>query len=180
MSAREKMLKVIGSKPDARAVVEVDPYVPLTIELGDGESGTPLYWRGRAGDGSLVEVGVSPNDGSLHSITVTSISRERVVRSTQAPGGQVGEVGVPRVDMSLWPAVRREFAENFVEQVVPLQLILGESTATLSFSRSSAPVSWHGVGSILFGVAEDGFLCCIEVRDLSEEQLVTIAGAADG
>jgi hypothetical protein len=173
------MLKIVGSKPGTKALVVIDPYVPLTIELGDGEAITPLYWRARAGDGSLVEVSVSPSDGSLHSITLTSISRERVVRSAQPLAGQLSEVGVPQVDTSQWPVERREFAENFVDQVVPLKLILGGSTATLCFSRTSAPISWQRTDSVFFGIAQDGFLCCIEVKCLSAEQLEAIARATD-
>lgn len=173
------MLKVSGSKPDGQAHVEVDPYVPLTVELDCSGPETPLYWRGRTEEGSLVEVGLSPIDGSLCSITLTSISRERVVRSGLGYRVQAGEVGIPQIDMSLWPGQRREFADNFVDEVVPLQLLLGESTATVCFSRSSEPVSWQQLDNLLFGVTEEGFLCCIEVRGLSEEQMATIAEAAD-
>src|SRR5690606_5032506 len=152
---------------------------PLTVELDSSGAETPLYWRGRTEEGSLVEVGLSPIDGSLCSITLTSISRQRVVRSGLGYEVQAGEVGVPKVDMSLWPPQRREFAENFVDEEVPLQLLLGESTATVCFSRCSEPVSWQQLDNILFGVTEEGFLCCVEVRGLSEEQIATIVEAAE-
>lgn len=172
------MLKLTGFKSDGQAHVEVDPYVPLTVELHSKGAETPLYWRGRTEEGSLVEVGLSPIDGSLCSITLTSISRERVERSGLGHAVQTSEVGVPQVDMSIWPVQRREFAENFVDEEVALQLLLGESTATVCFSRRSEPISWHQLDDVLFGVTEEGFLCCIEVKGLSEEQIATIAEAA--
>jgi hypothetical protein len=173
------MLKVSGSKPDGQARVEVDPYVPLTVELDSSGAETPLYWRGRTEEGSLVEVGLSPTDGSLCSMTLTSISRERVVRSGLGYQIHAGEFGVPRVDISLWSGNRLEFAENFFDEMVPLHLLLGESTATVCFSRYPDPVSWQQLDNILFGVTEKGFLCCIEVRGLSEVQIATIVEAVD-
>ena len=56
----------------------VDPYVPLKIELDSSSSETPLYWRAHTEDGSLVEVGLSPIDGSLCTVTLTTISPSRV------------------------------------------------------------------------------------------------------
>ena len=173
------MLKIVGSRHVDGVLVRVDPFVPLTIELQDDGCSTPLYWRGRTDDGSLVEVAVSPEDGTLRSITVTSIPKERVVRSIRPLGTQTSEAGIPQADLSLWPAERREFAENFVDEMVPLQLLLGGSNAILWFCRSPEPASWHQAGDVLFGVTDDGFLSCIEVRALSDEQLDTIWHPSD-
>ena len=81
--------------------------------------------------------------------------------------------------MSLWPVQRREFAENFVDEVVPLQLMLDDSTATLWFSRCSEQVSWQRLENVFFGVTKDGLLCCIEVRGLNEAQIATIIEAIE-
>ena len=138
------MLKISGSKPDGQTHVLVDPYVPLKIELDSSSSETPLYWRAHTEDGSLVEVGLSPIDGSLCTVTLTTISPSRVVRSKLRDEDRTSEIGVPQVDMSLWPVQRREFADNFVDEVVPLELKLNDSTATLWFSRCLSRSSGSG------------------------------------
>ena len=173
------MLKISGSKPDGQTHVLVDPYVPLKIELDSSSPETPLYWRALTEDGSLVEVGLSPIDGSLCKVTLTTISRSRVVRSKLRDEDRTSEIGVPQVDMSLWPVQRREFAENFVDEVVPLELMLDDSTATLWFSRCSEQVSWQRLENVFFGVTKDGLLCCIEVRGLNEVQIATITEAIE-
>lgn len=174
------MLKVIGCVPSGRATVEIDTYVPLTVELGGSGPATPLFWRGRTEEGSLVEVGLSPIDGSLCSITLASISRERLVRGGLGYRVQAGEVGIPKIDLSLWPLQRREFVDNFVDELVPLQVLLGKSAVAVCFSPSSEPVAWQELDDIRFGVTEEGLFCYVEVRGLSEEQIATIAEAADG
>jgi hypothetical protein len=172
------MLQVSGAKHDAKADVEVDPYVPLTIVFDGGGDDTPLYWRGRTDEGSLVEVGVSSKDGAIRSVTLTSISRRRVTLSGLGHEVQAGAAGVPQVDLSPWPAERRHFADNFVDENVSMNLFIGESTATLYFLRCPEALSWQQLDNISFGVTDDGFLCCIEVAGLSDEQVATIAAAA--
>lgn len=170
------MLRVVGCERDVSPVVEVDRYIPLSIDLGCPDAGTPLYWRGRDGDGSLVEVGISPG-GVVCSIVLTSISRARIFRSSEAMEHQFIDEGIPRVDTSPWPEERRNYSDNFVEQRVPLRLVLGQSTATLWLSEGAVPSSWQGHENVIFGISEDGMLCCIQLNGLTDEQLEVMAQA---
>lgn len=109
--------------------------------------------------------------GSNNGNVLTSISRARVFRLGEAIERQVNDEGIPKVDTSPWLEERQDFSENFVEQRVPLKLVLGSSTATLWLSETSVPTSWQGSASVIFGISEDEMLCCIEVRSLTGEQL---------
>ena len=65
------MLQVENTISEMDSVIEVDEYIPLSIEIGDRPAQL-LYWRSGNGKNSMLELGVNPSSGAVQSITPVS------------------------------------------------------------------------------------------------------------
>ncbi|XKM13052.1 hypothetical protein RCS94_08460 [Orbaceae bacterium ac157xtp] len=71
------MLKFIDISPELNNNVEIDYYVPFTVEV-KGQNFTnenSLYWRTGNFDTSLLEIGIGEKSGILKSITLTMVNQ---------------------------------------------------------------------------------------------------------
>lgn len=168
------MLNIVSTKPCSRSKLELDPYVPLEIELeGAVEGEARLYWRAREGAESLVEVGVRPADGRVQSVTVTSLAPGRVSQ-TQPDLDETEQVDTaPCVDLAMWPSPSGEFRDRFVDESCPVACTLGSESVVVWFTAERGVERWLSVGDARFGMSGQS-LVCVQARGLTPEQLAEV------
>lgn len=143
--------------------LKTDEYVPLDVLVGDDEL-TAIYFR-YVSDYSLLELGVSPSDGTLSSIKLVQVPTVSVGDSPIPPS--LVEEGLPVFDVSLWRGNRFLDIDRSVEIFLNPTSVFLLVDPTRKVNKSS-----QGQG-ISFGMS-DGYLCWIRLDNLSDEQIQAI------
>lgn len=173
------MLKVIDSKAIKKEFIEIDQYIPFSIEfteLGD----IPLYWHLKNKNKSLFEVGIDRMSGALHSITLTMIEPKAVECVEEAYSKEVEtdipQSVVPVFNLSRWlkkEKIDDSFSERFEEESSDFTLLIGRDFLTLTLNKRG--VKTYSIGKkTKFGVDEDNNLCEIVIFNLSLDNIEDI------
>ncbi len=105
---------------------EGDAYVPLSVDFGGFFPGGPNYLRA-INDTNLLEIGVSPDDGALCSVTL--VHAEREIPGLHADGELFdGSAGIPVFDLSLWGS------EKFVDSRQQFDVVGNERITLIRLS----------------------------------------------
>lgn len=163
------MLKVMEILPVVEEAIEIDDYVPFTIEFSAGDS-LPAYWRGKDGTTGLVEIGVSKRSGLIQSVTLTSLSQTKIV---EAPGWLTAAKllpGFPKCDVSIWAPADSDFANRFVDEGAGLRLCFIDNSACLLLDADIECVRFVRSGRIGFGLDSEDRLAAVMVFGLSKDE----------
>jgi hypothetical protein len=119
---------------DSQIAVEIDSYVPVTLEIADQGAEPALYWRAKPDSRTLVEIGMSSSSGRFRSLTVTSLDRSSVVETaTQPTEPELSESeGVPCFDISRW-GNSVDFSARFLDERVSVRLLISPNSCVLEF-----------------------------------------------
>ena len=163
------MLKVIEILPVVEEAIEIDDYVPLTVEFSVGDS-LPAYWRGKDGTTGLVEIGVSKRSGLLQSVTLTSLSQAEIVEPPLWLTAAKLLPGFPRCDVSIWAASDSDFSNRFVDEDAGLRLCFFDNSACLLLGADIECVRFLRSGRIGFGLDSEDRLAAVMVYGLSKDE----------
>ncbi len=175
------MMKIIDTEHCKSVSIEMDEYIPFSIEFEGGYQSPLLYWRGGDGKFSLVEVALSKKTGVIRSVTLTAIASDKVIKVNKSVmEGKKPEVeGIPIFDLSGWlEPDTGEFSDSFLDEMPSdICLLVGSDFISLTFGSEvmTTPTRLITSGNVLFGVNLDGELSNIEIRNLSKEQMLLIA-----
>jgi len=172
------MLKVNKILSCTNVSIEVDKYVPFTVEFESYDSSPPLYWRGGDGRISLIEIGLSRKTGAIRGITLTSLGSENISRSdNELLEIYLPEIkGLPAFDITDWPR-GNNFTNNFLDEIPSnFWLLIADDHASLVFDNSVNLECFILNGDIRFGISANGKLSSIDLFGLTQQQLSVIKG----
>lgn len=166
------MLQVENTISEMDSVIEVDEYIPLSIEIGDRPAQL-LYWRSGNGKNSMLELGVNPSSGAVQSITLVSLNqysiKEGVVFSMGAIDSSNGSV---IVDTGLWDLESGDYADKFVDAFTPeFSVDKGINFVQLHFSAEEQTARQIRNNDIVFGLSANNMLLSVAVVALTSQQL---------
>ena len=140
-----------------------DEYVPLDVQVGDSEL-PAIYFR-YVSDYSLLELGVSPSDGTLISIRLVQVPNVSAGEFSIPPS--LVEDGLPVFNVSLWDGKRFLDIDRLVEIFLnPTSVfLLVDPTRKVNKSSQSQGIS--------FGMS-DGYPCWLRLDNLSAQQIQVI------
>lgn len=172
------MLTVIEEESKEHETIEMDEYVPFSVEFGVSEMSPSLYWRGGDGKLSLVEFGMKKT-GAICGITLTSINSENVIQTDQPLTGNLPETnGLPVFDTTNWPTNSNNFADNFQDEfTLKVKLIIGSDYLSLIFEKSGEPIRYIRNEQVRFGVTSHGLLSNVDIVELTHDQISTVKSA---
>jgi hypothetical protein len=167
------MLRMISLKAGRIAIKRrFHRHVPMELAVAPLPSESPLYWRLLDGDSALVEVGIDRNNGSFLSLTLVSFLGKVELVDDQ-PKSEGHSLGVPLFDLSLWPRRHENRARfNYRDFRGPCRLELAPTFIRLNLLPATVQ-SWLWLESRLaLGFSESADLCCAEVLDLTNRELL--------
>lgn len=143
--------------------LKTDEYVPFDVQVGDDEL-TAIYFR-YVSDYSLLELGVSPNDGTLTSIKLVQVPAVSVGEFPTPPSHV--EDGLPVFDVSLWGGKR------FLDIDQSVEIFLNPTSVFLLVDGTRKVNKTSQSQGISFGMS-DGYPCWLRLDNLSDEQIAAI------
>lgn len=154
--------------------IDIDEYVPFTVEVNTPEtSSPPLYWRGGDGKSSLIEIGLTRESGSVCSVTLTTINPNKVKETKLPIDAGLPEVsGMPVFDTSTWDSGSDNYSDNFQDEFgSEIGLILGENYLTLQFESVDKSVRYVKNNQLRFGIASNGMLSTLDIVGLTTDEI---------
>lgn len=157
-------IRTDGAEPCRLALVDSDPWVPLTVVWADAVPAPRLRLYVRDPQQGYVELKVDPGSGGLRGIVV--IDTPRLVDREQPGGAAVVRDMVPRLDLQMWPwKLTPDYREPLLEDVdvqCSLALSITDERFTVWFADDAVEKSLLA-GSARVGISEGGGLVFIDV-----------------
>ncbi|WP_213421198.1 hypothetical protein [Bhargavaea massiliensis] len=169
------MLKVRDYCPPKFTKVEVDLYIPITIELGTWNvSEEPTtYWRTGDFKKSLIEIGVGKDSGDIRSITLAvceNVYKEDYEHLCLSDPESI--VGLPVIHSN------QENDEIYHDEKGTLEVFLGGSTLYIKLSENEV-VSYIKSEPIEFGIDNEHRICGILIKEIHEREKSILIEALD-
>ncbi len=174
------MLKLKKIEACKSPIIEIDEYVPLTIEFGP-KSISPLYWRGGDGSLSLIEIGLCKNSGAISSATLTSIAPAYVMETMEPIESTLPETeGIVVFDISEWNRDTNAYSDNFRDDFgSSFHLLIGDSHVVIVLAKDNKPAQYIKNGQVRIGVSPSGVFSTLEVTQLTANQVELLRRACN-
>jgi hypothetical protein len=198
------MLQVIGADRANSCTLAIDDYVPLSWRCAvQDDVPLPLYWRTGDLDRSPLEIGLVPESGLLHSVTV--VSAQGCLCADD--GGTAAHMktavlheGLPRcdtrpwLDRIAWPDMRSweyregawmfeqvQGADRFIDEAAPFTVTVSTHGVSLWMGEPVPLVAGYLASSLWCGVGREGSLRLLHFGGLHDNEhariVATIRGA---
>lgn len=167
---------MISFKPGGIAIRrKFHRHVPMELVVDPLPPENPLYWRLLDGDSALVEVGIDRNNGSFLSLTLVTFLGKVEIIDDEPPRSEDHSLGVPLYDLSLWPRRHENRGRfDYYDFSGPCRLELAPTFVRLGLHPETVQ-SWLWLEPRLaFGFSASGDLCCVEVLDLTNRELLAL------
>lgn len=145
-------------------LLKTDDYVPIDIELREYE--VNLFYFRYISDYSLLELGVSPNDGVLTSIKLVMVPRISTGEWPVIPTAR--DNGLPVFDIGIFK-MKTLFDIN-----KPIKLFLEGNSCLISINAENAADNVSQTEGVIFGMA-GGCLCWIVLPNVPDDKVNAIA-----
>lgn len=174
------MLRLKDVEACKSPIIEIDEYVPLTIEFGS-QSISPLYWRGGDGSLSLIEIGLCEDSGAINSATLTSIAPACVLKTTEPLNSTLPEIeGIVVFDISDWSRYTNAYSDKFKDDFgSSFDLIIGDSYAVIVLAKDNKPARYVKNGQIRIGISPTGDFSTLEIMELTPNQIELLQQACN-
>lgn len=162
-----------------RQTLEMDEYVPFTIEFGS----KPLqliYWRGGDGTLSLIEIGLNMKSGAIHSVSLISINPMDVSETNEKNTKDLPEkIGFPIFDVSDWSVNdTSDYSSRFQDEFCSgISLVIGRNFLVVSFKKAEDPVKYVRDDQVRFGFSQKDELSTLEINGLMDGQIEALKKA---
>lgn len=197
------MLQVIGAERANSGTLIIDDYVPLSWRCaGTGDAPIPLYWRTGELDRSLLEIGLVPESGLLHSVTV--VSATGCLRADD--GGTAARMttavlheGLPRcdtrpwLDRIAWPDMRSweyregawmfeqvQGADRLIDEAAPFTITVSTHGISLWMGEPAPLAAGYVASSLWCGVDREGGLRLLHFGGLPDNERARIVATIRG
>lgn len=172
------MLKLSGITQKNNIIgIDIDVYVPLTIEWQSYNSSYLIYWRSGDLKKSLVEIGLHGLTGNIASLTLTQVSRVDLVgkQKTYSDFENVEIVnGSPVFNIDDWSTagsvdnLSKEI--EMIDEKIDFLVILSENYISILFDERKEPKKIIKSGNVLFEITDNDYLSKIHVLNLSPDE----------
>ena len=172
------MLKLSGITQKNNIIgIDIDVYVPLTIEWRSYNSSYVIYWRSGDLKKSLIEVGLHGLTGNIASLTLTQVSRVDLVgkQKTYSDFENVEIVnGSPVFNIDDWSTagsvdnLSKEI--EMIDEKIDFLVILSETYISILFDERKEPKKIIESGNVLFEITDNDYLSKIYVLNLSPDK----------
>lgn len=172
------MLKFSGITQKNNIIgIDIDVYVPLTIEWRSYNSSYVIYWRSGDLKKSLIEVGLHGLTGNIASLTLTQVSRVDLVgkQKTYSDFENVEIVnGSPVFNIDDWSTagsvdnLSKEI--EMIDEKIDFLVILSETYISILFDERKEPKKIIKSGNVLFEITDNDYLSKIHVLNLSPDE----------
>jgi len=172
------MLKFSGITQKNNIIgIDIDVYVPLTIEWRSYNSSYVIYWRSGDLKKSLIEVGLHGLTGNIASLTLTQVSRVDLVgkQKTYSDFENVEIVnGSPVFNIDDWSTagsvdnLSKEI--EMIDEKIDFLVILSENYISILFDERKEPKKIIKSGNVLFEITDNDYLSKIHVLNLSPDE----------
>lgn len=172
------MLKLSGITQKNNIIgIDIDVYVPLTIEWQSYNSSYLIYWRSGDLKKSLVEIGLHGLTGNIASLTLTQASRVDLVgkQKTYSDFENVEIVnGSPVFNIDDWSTagsvdnLSKEI--EMIDEKIDFLVILSENYISILFDERKEPKKIIKSGNVLFEITDNDYLSKIHVLNLSPDE----------
>lgn len=144
--------------------VDIDYYVPFTINLGNEKSYTPkTYWRIGNFKDSLMEISIDEKSGMLRDITLTSVNKAHLVNET-LENIDIVENGTPIFLLD------GDIKNGLCDQVMDFYVYLSRDFIMVKFCEESHLYKFIELGRVRFGFDKDNKLISVIIKDLSDNE----------
>ncbi len=152
--------------------IEIDEYVPFTIEFG-AKFHQLLYWRCGDGKFSLIEIGLDRASGVISSVTLTSINSKDIKEAEDSFVTFLPESdGTAAFDLSSWETSSDNYSSSYQDIFnSDISLVIGNDYLILTFNEADIPSRYIKNGQVRLGVSSKEELSTIEVTKLTPEQV---------
>ena len=153
--------EVMNSK---QCEVDIDYYVPFTINLGYEKSYTPKScWRIGNFKNSLMEISIDEKSGILRDVTLISADKAHLVNAT-LENVDIVESGTPVFLLD------GNIKNGLCDQVMDFYVYLSMEFIMVNFSEESHPYKFIELERVRFGFDKDNALICIIIKKLSSDE----------
>lgn len=176
------MLKIIGRADVPQSKVELDPYVPFIVRLGEENR----KYRSRIcyfqpDDKSIFEIWLDGETAEIHRVALVIAEPARRVESGKPDDGPraLTKGNAPVADASRWedPKVRNNFSQLTVAD--SFEVVFGKDFVSVRFTAAGAPKDWIVNDKSRFGVDAENRLCRFDLINLSAADVSGIRAALD-
>ncbi|OCG66909.1 hypothetical protein A9G41_11860 [Gilliamella sp. Nev5-1] len=157
------MLKFIDIYSKVNSNVEIDYYVPFTIDIKENEffNENSLYWRTGNFDTSLLEIEIGEKSGILKSITLTSVNQITTNDINFKALNTI--IGAPILDIS---RIKNKIYDYVSEYIVSLTI----NNITVNMSTKTVAKTIIKTGRITLGFGFENELMFITINNLSSNE----------
>lgn len=165
MEESMNLLKLCGITKSNEYNIEIDYYVPFSVEYGDCFNLIKeyiVYWRTGDIERSLMEFGLGSNTGVLRKITLTAV--KNAVLSDAIINYKMVEEGTPVFDGSMIP---QKGISDFIND---FQVLLGENRITCIIGQVDKCEKIVRTGRVDIGVDCGSYITHISINDLTIDE----------
>lgn len=144
--------------------INIDYYVPFTINLGNDKLYTPkICWRIGNLKKSLMEISIDEKSGILREITLTLVDKAHLVNAA-LENAEIVESGTPvfRLDGTI--------KNGLCNQVMDFDVYLSMEFIMVNFSEESHPYKFIELERVGFGFDKDNKLISVIIKDLTNDE----------
>lgn len=157
------MLRFLKLADERQCKIEIDYYVPFTIEVGNQEQGNEntLYWRTGNQDNSLLEIGMGEKTGILRRIVLVAVTR--VQRGNIKYDSTHFLTGTPIFDIS-------EFNANLNDEKSEFEVVFDETQILVKLDSTNDAKTLINMGRVEIGIGSANEVKFIRIFGLKKEE----------
>ena len=159
------MLQLKGIFNTAKEIMESDFYIPIKVKFESMESGIEhnLYWR----TGNFLEIGISPTNGTIISITLLAASKVFVSKKQKAFDEYTEKFGLPSFKTDKWKN-GNYYVDEDRDKDFEVYIYENNVNIVLDPHKIKTKIINNRVD---FGFDGSNLLCSIEVKDLNYDEM---------
>lgn len=168
------MIQFTGIDKGKSGNVVFDDYIPFSFKAYDGVLPGPRMWRTGDLSTNLLEAKIEPDNNRLVGVTLVSYNGEVVGKSIYPWMLMPMEVGLPIVDVSVFPAT--DFPSNRFDDPIALVVALYDSVLEIGFGNSASPCRRIVSGRLHFLINIEDLFCGLAISGITADEKARIAG----
>ncbi|ENQ3107218.1 hypothetical protein ACEOWJ_003289 [Bacillus cereus] len=157
------MLKLVDLIDIQKCNIEIDYYVPFSVEIGEQKTyvENKVYWRTGNIQNSLLEIGLGEKTGTLRSITLTAVNQSKL---EEMPLQEIKVIeGNPIFDISM-------INGNIFDYKAEFNVYLGENDITILLGSVDKTKTIVEINRVEMGFNSEEELQFIKIKELVKEE----------
>ena len=164
------MLKVIGCIEINESRLVMDGYVPMSFRCWEVRSdvSVPTYWRVGNLKTSLIEIGISQENGAIFGVTVVALAHVRDLRLR--PGYRLNPTAPRKLGLPLCD-IEKSGELKYMDESMNLIVDYDDESIYIRFGDKAAESKMYQAGRLIFGVDSRDEICSLWIDGLRKGEL---------